>query len=101
MGEALSDFDGLLDWAALSSWIEAAGLPGQGPVTEAVKLTGGSQNNLFLLSRGSERFVLRRPPKHPRKTAMTPCFVKRACWTRLQAAPYRIRACSRAARTLR
>lgn len=66
MSEALSDFDGLLDWAALAPWIEAAGLPGQGPVTGVEKLTGGSQNNLFLLSRGSERLVLRRPPKHLR-----------------------------------
>ncbi|MCW8158413.1 phosphotransferase family protein [Stutzerimonas stutzeri] len=69
MGDALPDFDGLLGWAALSAWIETAGLPGQGPITEAVKLTGGSQNNLFLLSRGNERFVLRRPPKHPRKNS--------------------------------
>lgn len=63
---ALPDFDGLLDWSRLSTWIEEADLPGQGPVTNAVKLAGGSQNNLFLLTRGNEQFVLRRPPRHLR-----------------------------------
>jgi aminoglycoside phosphotransferase (APT) family kinase protein len=63
---ALDDFDGLLNWDNLQAWIETQDIPGKGPVTEVVKLTGGSQNNLFLMSRGSEKFVLRRPPKHPR-----------------------------------
>lgn len=62
----LPDFDGLLDWAALAPWIESAGLPGSGPVTEVTQLTGGSQNNLFLMQRGDARFVLRRPPRHLR-----------------------------------
>lgn len=68
MSEALqlSDFDGLLDWPKLSAWIEAHDVPGRGPVTAVEKLTGGSQNNLFLMTRGGERFVLRRPPKHLR-----------------------------------
>jgi aminoglycoside phosphotransferase (APT) family kinase protein len=63
----LDDFGGLLRWPALDEWIEAqAGIPGQGPVTEIEQLTGGSQNNLFLMRRGAERFVLRRPPRHVR-----------------------------------
>ncbi len=62
----LPEFDGLLDWSRLGAWIEGAELPGRGPVTEAVKLTGGSQNNLFLLTRGDERFVLRLLPRHLR-----------------------------------
>lgn len=66
MTSILSDFDGLLDWAALAPWIESAGLPGSGPVTEVSQLTGGSQNNLFLMQRGDARFVLRRPPRHLR-----------------------------------
>src|SRR5580704_781346 len=41
-------------------------LPGSGPVTGAVKLKGGSQNNIFLLRRGPELMVLRRPPLHLR-----------------------------------
>lgn len=63
---ALPDFDGLLDWSGLNAWIGGANLPGQGPVTDVQQLTGGSQNSLFLMTRGSERFVLRRPPKHLR-----------------------------------
>jgi aminoglycoside phosphotransferase (APT) family kinase protein len=63
---ALPDFDGLLDWPKLNAWIDSADLPGQGAVSEVKQLSGGSQNSLFLMTRGSERFVLRRPPKHLR-----------------------------------
>jgi len=66
MPETLDDFGGLLNWANLDAWIEANPLPGSGPATSVEKLTGGSQNNLFLISRGNDRFVLRRPPLHPR-----------------------------------
>lgn len=66
MTTALSDFDGLLNWDALHTWIAAQDLPGSGPVTAVERLTGGSQNNLFMLSRQDARFVLRRPPKHLR-----------------------------------
>ncbi len=62
----LSDFDGLLDWPRLQAWLDTQNLPGQGPVTAALALKGGSQNHLFMLHRGSERFVLRRPPRHLR-----------------------------------
>lgn len=62
----LPDFDGLLDWPRLHDWISAADLPGSGPVSSATRLTGGSQNNLFMLTRGDAQFVLRRPPKHLR-----------------------------------
>lgn len=60
------DFDGLLNWDNLQPWIDARDLPGQGPVTAIERLAGGSQNNLFLMSRAGGRFVLRRPPKHLR-----------------------------------
>jgi aminoglycoside phosphotransferase (APT) family kinase protein len=66
MTEALNDYDGLLNWNNLQAWIETQDIPGTGPVTEVVKLTGGSQNNLFVLTRGKEKVVLRRPPKHLR-----------------------------------
>jgi aminoglycoside phosphotransferase (APT) family kinase protein len=66
MAEQFSDFDGLLNWPALQGWLETHPAPGRGPVTAVEKLTGGSQNNLFLMTRGGERFVLRRPPKHLR-----------------------------------
>src|SRR5690349_12140112 len=63
---ALDDYEGLLDWARLNAWLEASDVPGEGPVTAVERLTGGSQNNIFLMTRGGERFVLRRPPKHLR-----------------------------------
>lgn len=63
---ARDDFDGLLNWPNLDAWIESQDLPGQGPVTEVKRLAGGLQNNVFLLSRGDDRLVLRRPGKHVR-----------------------------------
>ena len=64
---ALDDFDGLLRWEPLQRWVAAhESLPGRGPVTRAERLTGGSQNHLFLLHRDSGCFVLRRPPRHLR-----------------------------------
>jgi aminoglycoside phosphotransferase (APT) family kinase protein len=63
----LPDFEGLLDWPRLQDWITARpDLPGTGPVTAVEQLTGGSQNNIFLLERDGARMVLRRPPRHPR-----------------------------------
>src|SRR5204863_4068404 len=72
MSEPLPDFDGLLDWPRLQEWIATQpGLPGAGPVTTVEQLTGGSQNNIFLLTRGAggARMVLRRPPRHLRKNS--------------------------------
>ncbi|MGE0387875.1 MAG: phosphotransferase family protein [Gammaproteobacteria bacterium] len=63
---ALPDFDGLLHWERLNAWLQLQAVPGSGPVTAVERLTGGSQNNLFVLTRGGERIVLRRPPKHLR-----------------------------------
>ncbi|MES2898973.1 MAG: phosphotransferase family protein [Pseudomonadota bacterium] len=62
----LSDFEGLLNWDRLHDWIGTQDLPGSGPVTEVERLTGGSQNNIFLCTRRDGRFVLRRPPRSPR-----------------------------------
>ena len=62
----LDDFDGLLDWPGLQTWIATHDVPGDVPVTSVEQLTGGSQNNLFLLHRGDVAFVLRRPPRHLR-----------------------------------
>jgi len=66
----LDDFGGLLNWPNLQDWIEAQpDLPGSGPVSAVEKLTGGSQNNIFLLTRGDQKVVLRRPPEHLRKNS--------------------------------
>jgi aminoglycoside phosphotransferase (APT) family kinase protein len=66
MSQDLDDYGGLLNWPNLQAWIETNDLPGSGPATAVEKLTGGSQNNLFVISRGKEKLVLRRPPLHPR-----------------------------------
>jgi aminoglycoside phosphotransferase (APT) family kinase protein len=65
-GPAIDDFGGLIDWSGLNAWIAGRQIPGEGPVTAARKLTGGVQNNVFLLARGAESLVLRRPSKHLR-----------------------------------
>jgi aminoglycoside phosphotransferase (APT) family kinase protein len=63
----LNDFEGLLRWDRLQTWIqEQPDLPGFGPVTEVTQLTGGSQNNIFRLERDGATMVLRRPPRHVR-----------------------------------
>ncbi|MDG2427564.1 MAG: phosphotransferase family protein [Acidimicrobiales bacterium] len=63
----LDDGDGLLNWARLQAWIADSPAPGDGPVTACSQLAGGTQNNLFMLTRAdSTSMVLRRPPRHPR-----------------------------------
>lgn len=57
----LDDFGGLIDWPRLNAWIAGQELPGTGPVTGARQLKGGLQNNVFLIERGGEAMVLRRP----------------------------------------
>ncbi len=63
---ALEDFGGLIDWPKLNAWIAARDLPGSGPVTGVRKLTGGLQNDVFLIERRHEAIVLRRPSRHLR-----------------------------------
>lgn len=55
----------LVDCARLAGWMDGQGLE-QGPIEDARPLTGGTQNLLLLFRRGKRRFVLRRPPPHPR-----------------------------------
>ena len=63
----LNDGDGLLNWDSLQDWILQADLPGKGEIIDCVQLSGGTQNNLFLVTReDSTEMVLRRPPRHPR-----------------------------------
>jgi aminoglycoside phosphotransferase (APT) family kinase protein len=62
----LDDFGGLIDWPRLNAWIAVHDVPGSGAVTGVRKLAGGLQNNVFLLQRGAESVVLRRPSKHLR-----------------------------------
>ena len=64
IAEALDDFGGQIDWDRLNDWIAAHDVPGTGPVTAARKLAGGLQNSVFLITRGGEDTILRRPGKH-------------------------------------
>src|SRR5262249_15423886 len=58
---------GLIDLPKLNDWLASHNAPGSGPVTSAKKLAGGLQNNVFLIERGKDSFVLRRPSKHVRQ----------------------------------
>lgn len=64
MAEALDDFGGQIDWERLNRWLDAQGVPGAGPVTAVRKLAGGLQNSVFLITRGEQEMILRRPGKH-------------------------------------
>lgn len=50
-----------VDLAALAAWMDTQGL-GEGPITGAALLAGGTQNILLKFSRSGRTFVLRRPP---------------------------------------
>src|ERR1700740_3727280 len=60
----LDTFDGLIDWSRLNDWMTTQKLPGSGPVTEVRKLSGGLQNAIFLIARGGDHMVLRRPSRN-------------------------------------
>jgi aminoglycoside phosphotransferase (APT) family kinase protein len=54
-----------LDAASLSrltQWMDSAGLPGSGEPTDAKFLSGGTQNVIYLITRGEHRSVIRFPP---------------------------------------
>jgi aminoglycoside phosphotransferase (APT) family kinase protein len=50
-----------LDPGVLGRWLDANEAPGSGEEPLLQQLTGGSQNTLYLIQRGSERMVLRMP----------------------------------------
>ncbi len=52
----------LVDPARLGRWMDGQGLPGQGELPEVSRLSGGTQNELFVVERGGNELVLRRPP---------------------------------------
>lgn len=60
----LDDFGGLINWPRLNDWIAVHDVPGSGPVTAVHRLAGGLANNVFLLNRGGEEIILRRPGTH-------------------------------------
>lgn len=56
---------GEIDLSALAAWMDGAGL-GEGPISDCMRLTGGTQNILMKFSRAGRTYVLRRPPIHQR-----------------------------------
>ena len=58
----------LVDLVALGAWMDAEELP-PGPVTDARALAGGTQNLLMRFSRAGADYVLRRGPRHLRRTS--------------------------------
>lgn len=63
IAEALDDFGGQIDWTRLNEWIATQNVPGSGPITAVRRLAGGLQNSVFLIRRGGEDLILRRPGK--------------------------------------
>ena len=58
---AASDGGTRLDAGVLGRWLDAEGAPGDGEKPVLEQLSGGSQNTLYLIHRGSQRMVLRMP----------------------------------------
>lgn len=50
------------DRARLGAWMDRAGLPGAGAPVELAQLSGGAQNEIYAVTRGEHRCVLRIPP---------------------------------------
>jgi len=55
----------VVDLIVLEEWMDSKGL-GSGPISDAVPLTGGTQNLLLRFHRAGDTYVLRRPPIHKR-----------------------------------
>ncbi|AZG45764.1 phosphotransferase family protein [Gordonia insulae] len=52
----------MIDIERLADWMDGTGLPGKGEPIEARFLSGGTQNEIYEISRGEERCVIRIPP---------------------------------------
>lgn len=55
----------VVDLVKLAAWMDTQGLGGNA-LEDAALLAGGTQNVLLAFTRGGRRYVLRRPPRHPR-----------------------------------
>lgn len=62
---ALAAWRELVDLERLEGWMDARGL-GEGPITDAERPPGGTQNLLLKFQRAGRAYMLRRPPAHPR-----------------------------------
>ena len=91
--------EGLVDLDRLNEWMAGQDLPGDGPVTGALRLQGGSQNNIFLLQRGDAQMVLRRPPLHLRKNSNDTMLREARVLGAIAGSACRTRSCSGVATT--
>jgi aminoglycoside phosphotransferase (APT) family kinase protein len=57
-----------VDLDVLAGWMDSQGL-GEGPIENAVRLAGGTQNILLKFDRSGRTYVLRRPPPHLRENS--------------------------------
>ena len=55
----------LVDLGRLAGWMDSQSL-GEGPITDPIQLTGGTQNILLRFERAGRVYVLRRSPSSPR-----------------------------------
>ena len=58
----------LVDLERLRAWMDAQGV-GEGPLSDAALLAGGTQNILLRFARAGRCYVLRRPPRHLRRNS--------------------------------
>src|SRR5262245_7063584 len=61
----MADLELPFELDALATWMDGRGL-GDGPITDAELLGGGTQNILLKFDRAGETYVLRHPPPHKR-----------------------------------
>ena len=54
---------GLVDPERLGAWMDRQGLPGAGEPLSSRFISGGASNEIFEVSRGGDRWALRRPPR--------------------------------------
>lgn len=54
---------GLIDPVRLGAWMDDHGLPGAGEEIESRFISGGASNEIFEITRGGNRWALRRPPR--------------------------------------
>ena len=57
-----------VDLTALQRWMDGKGL-GDGPLVDAERIAGGTQNVLLRFSRGEREYVFRGPPPHKRSNS--------------------------------
>jgi aminoglycoside phosphotransferase (APT) family kinase protein len=57
-----TDTASAFDLVRLARWMDGEGLPGEGEIPQLSRLSGGSQNELYIVTRAGHRSVMRIPP---------------------------------------